>query len=175
MLFPITIFPGVPFASDIFLINESAKTESSCPLVFSVRKLYYHHHVVLRPLALAQEPRKVGCPLFIPRSLSYTITTVHVGLQASVWWGPRRQGHWLPERMPAPEVPRWPHMFPVLFLSTTFHSREKDRLKTSYLGSFSPQIPSTSQPMTSLQWFPTLAWPHPYQSGKTLQVAPRQE
>lgn len=33
MLFPITIFPCVPFASDIFLINESAKTESSCPLV----------------------------------------------------------------------------------------------------------------------------------------------
>ena len=85
MLFPITIFPCVPFASDIFLINESAKTEFSCPLVFSVCKLYCHHHVVLRPLALAQEPRKAGCPLFIPGILSYTITTVHVGIQASVW------------------------------------------------------------------------------------------
>lgn len=32
MLFPITIFPCVPFAPDIFLLNESAETESSCPL-----------------------------------------------------------------------------------------------------------------------------------------------
>lgn len=31
MLFPITIFPCVPFASAVFLINGSAETESSCP------------------------------------------------------------------------------------------------------------------------------------------------
>lgn len=34
MLFPITIFPYVPFASDIFLKNQFAKTESSCPWDF---------------------------------------------------------------------------------------------------------------------------------------------
>lgn len=34
MLFPITIFPCVPFASGIFLISQSAETESSCPRAF---------------------------------------------------------------------------------------------------------------------------------------------
>lgn len=66
MLFPITIFPCVPFASDIFLINDSAETESSCPLVSSVHKQYRPHHVVLRPPVLAQEPTKSGCLFSIP-------------------------------------------------------------------------------------------------------------
>lgn len=76
MLFPITIFPCVLFASDIFLINESAKTESSCPLVFfvSTPTLQFWDCLLWH-----KNPERASHLICIPKSLFYRISTVPAG------------------------------------------------------------------------------------------------
>lgn len=74
MLFPITIFPCVPFASDIFLINQSAETESSCLRVFVSTNDPSPH--------LCQGiPERLDCSLVIPRSFVVRVMTICAGLR----------------------------------------------------------------------------------------------
>lgn len=163
MLSPITIFPWVLFASDIFLIHESAETESSCPLLYCCSQTPL-------PLPRGAEtccPRtwKSRRPLFIPRSLAYRIAAVHMGLLACL--GQRPRSHSL-RAMGSLEEYRCPrsavvtHTFPMLLLSRIFQSRKGDRLQPGRLGSFCAPTPikyllanDPSPPPT--QWFPNSA------------------
>lgn len=186
MLFPITIFPCVPFASDIFLINESAKTESSCPLVFLWVPLPFGSGIACSGIrtqkGLAALFEFLGAYLTgfqqYVLALGWVCGSVHTA--TAVW-------PLAPFRVRGPAVSRWYHTFLVL-LSTVFCSGKREkREKTGHLSSFCPQILSTSGLMTPPQWFSNLiglgshllrtqGWALPILLREDpLQVAPRQE
>lgn len=156
-----------------FLINESAKTESSCPLDFCVHKPAGPHFVVLGPLALAKEPRKGKLPSFSFQG-AY-LTPLRQSGQGS---GPVHTAR-LPAGTPKPWCPRSSTHPP--FCSSPWPSTlEKEREKTQatlVVSARKYQEPwgqqryhRGSQPWRELRT--TLgdshARPHPSQSGKTL-------
>lgn len=134
MLFPITIFPCVPFAPDIFLINQFAETESTCPWD-SV-----HPQMILPPTLWPETPEHLGCSLssFL-RALSYRMMTVWAGLQTrcAMTWSTQTQSLWAPGRVCKYSVNSCPaslHRSPPL---------ERGGKKTGRLHNFHFQIPRT--------------------------------
>lgn len=133
MLFPITIFPCGPFASDIFLLNESAETESSCPLGD-----FAHTPPLGSGPAPAPQLGGAGRPLCIPRGVSYRIPEACAGRgagYAAATTRPQPQGH-------CPGWGAWaygPQMASSCFSPRPFtlereKERERERETTGHLG-----------------------------------------
>lgn len=168
------------FASDIFLINESVKTESSCLFDFCVHKPACPHLVVLGPLAKAQEPTKGKLPSFLP-GLLILCRYDHLGRAPGPVCGgvpqPQPQGYQDPRRNAQALVSTQLHAVPVRLLSMTFHSGKRERENTGHLGSLSPQISGASRSTTPSQRLPNLAGlqSHPCRLPRTATPMPIRE
>lgn len=160
MLFPITIFPCMPFASDIFLINQFAETESSCPWDFVCPQM------ILPPTLWPGTLEHLGCSLssFL-RALSYWIWQSGQDSGPDVQWhGPHRHRACGLQAGCLSTV-----CFPVLLLFTDRHLWKREDEKTNCLHNFHFQIPrARAMPLLYVGWTHSYCGAH---SGHQMKVS----